>query len=198
VGRCFGEVSAANLREFFLPRQETAPFVSHSVCVIWNPLPGCLHFRKVSALKTSGLLAFGLGGLILYSLFRKSTALNDLIFFPKGIKSVKFQSGSPVIDLNIGVSNVSNQAFTLNAVAGELWTNQTYIGYVSSFDRVTIHPRSEATVLVRVKLSLIGLVSQLIDGLSNGTWTQNLELDMQANIDNLQVQIPVIAYKIGK
>lgn len=46
-------------------------------------------------------------------------------------------------------------------------------------------------------MSLIGLVSQLIQGLQNGTWSQDLELDMNINVDNLVVP-KQIKYKIGK
>lgn len=139
----------------------------------------------------------GAGALIAYSLYRKSAAAGDLVFYAKGIRSLDWDSGSPIIVLNLGIANTSNQSFDVNALAGELWTNNTYIGYVSSFNRIVVNAVSEGVIPIRIQLSMIGLVSELINGITNGTWTQNLELDLKANIDNLVVTIPTIKYKIG-
>lgn len=141
-------------------------------------------------------IVLGAGVLLAYSLFRKSAAAGDLVFYPKGINALQFKSGSPILKLNLGVGNTSNQSFTINALAGNLYTNDTYIGYVSNFEGITIPPQSEGNIPVNVKMSLIGVVSTLIDGLSNGTWTQDLELSLKANVDNLVVPV-TIKYKVG-
>lgn len=128
---------------------------------------------------------------------RKGRAVGDLVFYPKGIKSLKFESGSPILELNLGIANTANQSFDINAIAGNLYTNDTYIGYISNFLPIKIPARSETILPIKIRLSLIGLVSQLIEGLQNATWTQNLVFDFNTNIDNL-VLPQKITYKIGK
>lgn len=82
-------------------------------------------------------------------------------------------------------------------MAGNLYTNSTYVGYVSNFSAIDIPPRSESVIPVAIRLSLLGIVSQLIEGLTNGSWTQDLELDLKTNVDNLVVPM-TIKYKVGK
>ena len=110
---------------------------------------------------------------------------------------MKFESGSPVLEINLGVANTANQSFGINAIAGNLYTNDTYIGYASNFSAVNIPPRSETILPIKIRLSLIGIVSQLVEGLQNGTWSQNLEFNFNTNVDNLVVA-QKITYKIGK
>jgi LEA14-like dessication related protein len=148
-------------------------------------------------LKVAPTLLLFAGGILAYSLFRKSAAGGDLVFFPKGIRALKFEGSTPVLEMNLGIGNTSNQSFTIKAIAGNLYTNGIYIGYVSNFNPVQIPPTSEAILPVSIRMSLIGAVSQLIDGLTNGSWSQDLELDMKTNVDNLVVPV-VIKYKIGK
>jgi len=150
-----------------------------------------------SLLKPTQILLLGGLGILAYSLIRKATAAGNLVFYPKGIRGLKFEGATPIIELGLGVGNASNQDFTINAMAGNLYTNDTYIGYVSNYNAITIPPRSEAVIPIKIRLSLIGIVSQLVEGISNGTWTQNLDLQLQANVDNL-VQNVGIKYKVGK
>lgn len=142
-------------------------------------------------------MLFAGAGVLLYSLLRKSAAGDDLVFYAKGIRALRFEGSTPVLEMNLGVGNTSNQSFTINAIAGNLYTNGTYIGYVSNFNPVTIPPVKEAILPINIRMSLIGAVSQLIEGLTNGSWSQDLELDLKTNVDNLVVPIS-IKYKIGK
>lgn len=143
----------------------------------------------------STILLIG-GGLIAYSLYRKNAAAGSLVFYQKGIKSLTWDNG-PVITLNLGVGNTSNQSFTIFAIAGDLYTNDTYLGYVSNFTGININPRSEQTIPIKIKLDPIGVVSTIFNGIQNGTWKQDLQILLQANIDQLQVKVPTIKYKIG-
>lgn len=133
--------------------------------------------------------------MVAYSLFRKSEAAGDLVFFPKGLRKLDWDGG-PVIEFNLGIANTSNQSFDINALAGDAFTNSTYIGYVSSFQKTVIGPRQEGILPIRVKLSLIGLVTELLDGIQNGNWKQDVKLNLRANVDNLTVPI-ILNYKFG-
>jgi hypothetical protein len=144
---------------------------------------------------TAGIL--GLGGLLIYSLFRKGKALGNLIFFPYSIKNIRFQGATPILSLGITVQNTSNQSFTLKSIAGELFANNYLIGNLSQFTPLTINPNSEVVMYVDCRLSLLSIVGDIVNAIKTGAWSQNLELECMANVDNLQVPIN-ITYKFGK
>lgn len=148
-------------------------------------------------MNTGKTILFGGAAVLLYSLFAKATAGRNLVFYPKGIHSIDFENGSPVLNVKLGVGNTTNHNFSIYSIAGDVYTNNTYIGYISNFSTVNIPARSESLIPIKIKLSLIGIVSQLVDGLTQGTWTQKIELDMKANVDNLVVPV-VIKYQVGK
>lgn len=133
---------------------------------------------------------------ILYGLFRKGKALGNLYFFPKSFKGIRFDGITPVMTLGLAVQNTSNQSFTVNSLAGELWANKYLIGNVSQFDSYTVKANSQTVIDVKVRLSLIGIVTDIINAISNNTFSQTLELDSIANIDNLQVPIQ-LKFKFG-
>ena len=144
-------------------------------------------------IQTAALIA---AGVFAYSLFSKASAGNALVWFPKGIRAITFSGGSPVIELNLGVGNPTNQSFTLKALAGNLFTNGTYIGYISTYNSITMQPASEAIIPIKIKLSPLGIVSELLDDIQSGGWKQKLALEMRANVDNLVIPVK-LNYTIG-
>lgn len=104
---------------------------------------------------------------------------------------------TPIMTLALAVQNTSNQSFTVNSMAGELYANNIYLGNVSSFNPVEVRPNTEQVIDIRVRLSLIGIVNDILQGIKNKTFNQDLELDSVANIDNLQVPINIV-YKFSK
>lgn len=158
----------------------------------------CTNFyKKLLVLKPLQALLLAAGGFIIYSLVRKGQALGNLFFYPKSLKGIKFEGATPVMTLGLAVQNTSNQSFTVNSMAGELYANNTFIGNVAVFSPVVINANSEQVIDIRVRLSLLGIVNDIIQGIKNRTISQALELDSIANIDNLQVPINIV-YKFGK
>lgn len=137
-------------------------------------------------------VALGAGAFIFYSLFRKGKGLQTLNFFPDKIKSLDFDGLTPVLRIGIGVQNTSNQSFTINSIAGNVYSltgGKTYIGNVSMFSAVTIPKNSQQILIVQARLNLIGIVNDIIDALQGGNFSQKISIDLLANVDNLQIPI---------
>lgn len=147
-------------------------------------------------MKSIPVILLGIAGFIGYKLFNKAKAGGDLVFFPRGIRAIRFEGANPILELNLGIANTSNQEFTINAIAGNLYTNGTYVGYVSNFNHTAIHAQTEVSLVVSCRMSLLGIVSQLLDGLQNGTWEQDVQLELNANVDNISVPVK-INYKLS-
>lgn len=142
-------------------------------------------------------IALTAGALLLYSYFRKATAAGRLNFYPANVKDLYFDGATPVITLGLAVQNTSNQSFGLKSLAGNVYANNYLVGNVSSFTPQIIGPNSQAIVTIRVRMSLLGIVNDIIEAITNKKFTQVLELESWANIDNQQVPIN-IKYKVGK
>jgi len=152
---------------------------------------------KFQVIKTSTVIIGGAVAFILYGLFRKGKALGNLYFYPKSLKGIKFEGVTPIMTLGLAVQNTSNQGFTMHSMAGELYANNYLIGNISQFDSYQVQPNSETVIDIKVRLSLIGIVTDIINSIKNKTFTHTLELDSTANIDNLQVPVD-LKYKFGK
>lgn len=148
-------------------------------------------------MNTGTTIAVAAGFFILTGLFSKSKALGNLYFYPHSLKGIKFDGVTPVMTLGLAVQNTSNQSFTLRSIAGELYANNYLIGNIGSFVPQAILPNSQTIIFINARLSLIGIVSDIIDALKNKTFNTTLELESQANIDNLQVPIN-LKFKFGK
>ena len=148
-------------------------------------------------MNTSTTIALGTGLFLIYSLFRKSNALGNLVFYPHSLKGIQFDGITPVMTLGLAVQNTSNQSFTLRSIAGELYANSYLIGNIGSFTPQTIYPNSQSVIFINARLSLLGIVSDIINAINANTFNQTLELQSNANIDNLQVPVD-LKFKFGK
>jgi hypothetical protein len=140
--------------------------------------------------KTSTILLAAVG-LLAYSLYRKQSALNTLQFYPYSLKGIKFDGITPVMTMGLAVQNTSNQNFTLNSFAGQLYANTYLIGNVGSFIPQNILANNQSVIYIDVRLSLLNIVSDIISAINNNSLNQTFELDSTANIDNLQIPVKV-------
>lgn len=136
------------------------------------------------------------GGLLLYSLFSKGTALSRLTFYPKGVTGLKFDGVTPVLSLALIVQNTSNQNIVLRSFAGDVWANDYYIGNVSTFNPIAIAPNSEVLLNLNLRLSLIGIATDIVNSFLKRSAAQELVLDATANADKYQLPVK-IKYKVG-
>jgi len=147
-------------------------------------------------MKPITVIAFSAAGLIAYSLLRKSAALGTLNFFPAGVRDLSFDGVTPVITIGLAAQNTSNQNFTMNSIAGNVFANNYFVGNVSSFEPLTIPANKQTIIPIKIRLSLIGIVNDIIRAFQTNNISQVLELESFANVDNLQVPIN-LKYKVG-
>ena len=147
-------------------------------------------------MKGSNILLAGGAGLLLYSLFAKGTALARLTFYPKGVTGLRFDGITPVLSLALIVQNTSNQNIVLRSFAGDVWANDYYIGNVSTFNAVSIAPNSEVLLTLNLRLSLIGVATDIVNAFLKRSASQELVLDATANADKYQLPVK-IKYKVG-
>lgn len=151
---------------------------------------------NANPLNTTTALGIGFGAFIIYSLFRKGSALQTLNFYPGSIRSLTFNNGKPYLTFEVKAQNTSNQSFTIQSMAGNVYANDTLIGNVKMFDRINISPNSEGTITLKAEMMLLGLLQDIISAIETGTIKQDIEIDMYANIDNLQIPVD-LNYSIG-
>lgn len=142
------------------------------------------------------IIALSVGGVIAYSLLRKTVGLGNLNFYPAGVKDFKFEGTKPVMTLKIAVQNTSNQTYTLHSLAGNLFANGTLAGNAKLFQDTIIAANAEGILYIRVEMFLLGILNEIIAALQGNTISIKLELDATANIDQLQVPIN-LTYQIG-
>lgn len=155
-----------------------------------------LRAVKFNPIETTKAIAFGAAAFILYSLIRKGKAAGTLNFYPSNIKDLYIENARPVIVLGVAVQNTSNQNFTLNSFAGNLYANGYLVGNVSNFTPQTVSRNSEQIIDIKIRMGVLGVVNNIIQAWNNGSFQQDLEFDGYANVDNLQVHVP-LKYQIG-
>ena len=148
----------------------------------------------MNAALSTGLLV---GGAILaYNAFTKAGALQSLNFYPKSITDIRFQGVTPVMRLGLAIQNTTNQRLIVRSLAGNLYSNTYLIGNISTFSPLAINPNSETVLQITVRLSLLGIVQDIIDAFNGNGLQQKIVFDARANIDRYQVPIN-IKYTVG-
>jgi len=157
-----------------------------------------VYSRKIkyplnTALKTGLLIG---GALLAYNAFAKGNALQTLNFYPKKVSNIRIDGVTPVMTFGLAVQNVSNQSMVLHSLAGNLYANGILIGNVSSWVPTRINANSETVLQITVRLSLLGVVQDIIRAFNGDGWQQNIEFDARANVDRYNIPIK-ITYKVG-
>lgn len=147
----------------------------------------------------NSLLKTGLfvgGALLAYNAFTKANALQTLNFYPKGVSGISFEGVTPIIKLNLAIQNTSNQQMVIRSLAGNLFANGFLIGNVSSYNVLAIRPNAESIFSITVRLSLLGVVQDIIDAIKGNGFSQEIEFQARANVDRYNIPIN-IKYSIG-
>jgi hypothetical protein len=145
-------------------------------------------------LKTGHLLLLTGGAVLAWNIFSRKKAAESLNFIPGQFKTFAWENGNPVIVVTVLVQNTSNHIFNILSIAGNVYTetggDEFLIGDVSDFVQKTIPPISETEIEVKMRLRLIGIVSDLITAFTSHTlFDQTVRLEAYANVDNIQVAI---------
>lgn len=134
--------------------------------------------------------------MVAYSLIRKGAAAGTLIFYPDKVTDFEFDGLTPVLTAGIRVQNTSNQSFTLNSFAGNVFSDNTLVGNVGIFTPQTVPPNSQQVFSIDIRLNPIGIVNDLIKAYQNQNFRKNIKVDAIANVDNLQAPV-VLNFSIG-
>lgn len=139
------------------------------------------------------VLALSLGGLVVYNLLTKSLALGSIRFLSVRIVGIDFDGATPILKMVVPAQNTSNQKFNVKSVSGDLYVikdnKNIFVGNVSNFSQQSVLPNAQSDVAFDVRLSLIGVVSDLIKSLQWGNFESTIKLDALVNVDNYQVPV---------
>lgn len=114
---------------------------------------------KYVVLAGAGLLAY------YWYRLRSVTAITALF---QGV-SIAFEGIIPVLRITLLVQNVSNLPINVSAFTGYLYNGDKLIGTASMFNRITIPGATQVPVTFDVRLSLLGVVSDIVAKIQQGT-----------------------------
>ncbi len=139
-----------------------------------------------------------LGGaaLVIYNAFNKSADAGTLNFYPASVTQIRLDGATPVMTLGLAVQNTSNSKFVMRSIAANLYANNYLVGNLAYFLPQTINPNSQSVLLLDVRLSLLGIVNDIIAAFQFGNSKQDLLLQGNINVDNFQVPLK-IPYQVG-
>lgn len=145
-------------------------------------------------LKTWHYVAGGAVAILGWNLFSRRAAAESLNFLLQRVEGISWLNGRPVIPVTISVQNTSNHQFTLYSFAGTVYVNnpdgtQYVIGDVSDFTQSVIAPNSQTDLTITIQLRLLGIVQDIISQINSGTFSNVIEFDTYANVDQLQVPV---------
>ena len=141
-------------------------------------------------------LLLPIGAIIALYLFLAAKAVSTLNYFIQGV-ALKFDGFVPVLNLSIGIQNVSNESFEIRSFVGNLILDGQTIGTISSFAVVPILPASQTIYPISVRLSVIGAVTDIISLLQGNSGAPK-NIDIVGNVNASGVVAPVnLSYKIG-
>lgn len=170
-------------------------FMTIRVCTF---ILGFSKNQKLLPLASSKGIYIGAAALAIgYFLLRKSAAAGNLVFFPGNVTGMAFIDSTPQITFELRVQNTSGTDLLLNSLAGNLSSNGYLVGNVSNFSGAVIPGNSQVVIPLTVSLQVIGIVTDLIRAFQYKNFTQNIDLDARANVNNIQVPVQ-LSYSVGK
>jgi len=146
--------------------------------------------------KSEIIVIGGVLGLIAYFGFRTYSALSSLVFTPGNILSVELQGMVPVFTITVLAQNTSNTDLRVNSFAGNLFSNNTLVGNVSSFTPAIIPANSTVQIPIQIQLGLIGLANDLITAFQTKNFQQAIQVQGFANVSGIQVPLK-LDYTVG-
>ena len=136
------------------------------------------------------------GALVAVNAFQKASAAGTLNFYPDSIKNIAFDGITPIATIGIMVQNPTGQRYQVRSLVANLTANGFNIGNVSSFAPTYIAPNSQSVYLVNVRLSVIGIVTDIINAFNGGGIRHEIQFKGFANVDNFVVPINM-KYVVG-
>jgi hypothetical protein len=151
--------------------------------------------NSIFSLMTKAILLLP-AAVLVYNFINKSHALGTVNFYPEGVKSLDFDNATPVMAVGLRVQNTTGQKFIIRSIAGNVYSNEYLVGNASNFVPFTVAANSQAILSINIRFALLGIVNDIIRAFQTKNFTQEIEFDGYANIDNFQIPIK-IKYKVG-
>lgn len=134
-------------------------------------------------------IALGAGLLVAGVYFFKGRALGNLIINPGQISQMYFDGSGPVIVFTLSVANTSSVGLRIDSIAGNIYSNGTLIGNISSFLPVLVAANNQSFIEVSARLRILGLVNDLIRSYTYKNFQQNIKLQGFANVEGIQMPL---------
>jgi len=150
-------------------------------------------FAVMNVLQSSLLIG---GAIVEVNAFQKASAAGTLNFYPDSIKNIGFDGITPVATLGIMVQNPTGQRYQVRSLVAKLIANGFEIGNVSSFTPTYIAPNSQSVYLVNVRLSVLGVVTDIINAFNGGGFRHEVQFKGWANVDNFVIPLNM-TYVVG-
>lgn len=180
--------SATKLIWFFGIFQRTAKIFSTAAA---DPGYCTCEMRTASlAPMTTAQIALLTGaGFLAYKAFSKTQSAGTLNFYPASIKNIQMDGVTPVLTLGLAIQNPSSQTYIIKAVVGSLYANNILIGNVSSYVPKQVIATGQTIYPLNIRLSLLGIVQDILQAFQGGGVQQRLELNAYANVDDFNIPI---------
>lgn len=135
------------------------------------------------------ILLFSGIGLLAFILLSKARALGNLVFTPGTVQSMAFVGSTPVAQVSINAQNTSSASITINAFAGNVYSNNTLVGNIASFTPVLIPGNSITPVTVGIQFMLMGVANDIVNAFSSNNFSQDIKITGYANVSGLQLPV---------
>src|SRR5688572_25979107 len=132
----------------------------------------------MTTLQTGALTA---AAAIAFSFFMKGRAAKTLTFLPGAVHSVSFDGTTPVIEFDLIIQNPSNRGFNIMGLSGNLTVNDFQVGNFTSYRQTFVRPLANTSYRLNVRLSILGIVNDLIRAIQGGGITQIMKFKAWVN-----------------
>jgi hypothetical protein len=148
----------------------------------------------------AGTVLLAASAFVAYLVFSKKKAIGLLNYFISGI-AIGSDNNTPVMRVEIGIQNPTNEDFQIRAVVGNLKATSidgsTYnIGNVSSFVSLSVRPASQVIYPLYVRLNAIAIVSDIVNTIMQGSGPSQV-ITVEGTVNASGIVAPVtLSYKI--
>lgn len=124
---------------------------------------------------------------VIYLLMAKK-AVGTLQYFVNKI-GFDFSGITPIVNLQVGVQNPSNESFQIKSFVGSLTVSGVYVGQVSSFAVVDVPAASQVFYPLQIRVGLIGIISDVSEFLQKGGESKSVEFTGFVNASGVVLPI---------
>ncbi len=143
-----------------------------------------------------GAILVGAGALLLFAL-KKTYSATALNFYPSQILSADLDNTTPIIRVRVAIQNPTTDSFIMRSFVANLYANNSLIGNTYSYFEKQIAPLATTFVDISLRLSLIGIATDLYQAIVNHTgFSQQIKLMAHVLVDKILIPA-TLEYKIG-